>query len=365
MKKFLFFAALAGVALTGCVNDENEAAQTGQKQRLVFDLPVMKTQTKANVNGEIAGVTYPTAENFHVFCKSYKGNFNGWNNSTEVADYFSSEGEVATADGITGYWSTETTHYWPEIEYNLAFAAYSPAEMTTAPTAISYTETGLAITGFQTETVTDNQYDLMYSARVVDRNKNNNANSAVPLVFNHALSSIVFSSQKSQEDIEYVITGVEVAGTFYQKGDFKQNIVETTGTDYSETSVPAWENMSEISSVTYTPTIEDFDVPTTPEEFTNGTSALLLIPQNVPADATVTINYNKTTNVGSNNEKTMSASATIKLSDFRTADNAEVTTWEIGKRYIYRIQFGQNTKIYFEPSVTDWTPGATMIYTIN
>ena len=96
MKKLLFLAALSSVALTSCVNEELENMET--QQALKFDVPAL-SQTKANVFGEIDGTVYPAAENFVVFCKSYKGAFTGW---TNTSDYFAANGEVASNNATVG-----------------------------------------------------------------------------------------------------------------------------------------------------------------------------------------------------------------------------------------------------------------------
>ena len=375
MKKMLFGAAMLCVALTGCENEDFTAAT--QSQVLRFDAPAMVKTTRANVMGEISGVKYPEAENFTVFCKSYTGKFNGWTASDDAEDYFAVEGEVASSGftvGTGNYWATAVTHYWPEIEYSLAFAAYSPAELgaAAATATISHTAQGLQIENFKTEADADEQYDLMYSDRKYDLNKTN-ANSAVPLVFNHALSSIVFSSQKASTDVDYEITKIEVKGKFSQEGDFNQGITEVAASGssvYSETAVPTWSNLvSATTDVTYAPNFSTFSVPAgSPAPFTSGNSAMLLIPQSVPEDATVTVYYTKITNPGTAAEKEMETVAEIKLRDFEYVESGashKITNWEMGKRYVYRIAFGQNTRIYFEPSVVDWVQMPTLVYTIQ
>ena len=197
MKKMLFLAAVSAIALTSCVNEENFEGPKPQAQVMRFDAPVMK-QTRANVMGEIQGHLYDKAEDFKVFCKIYEGTFAGWESAT---DYFKTEGDVATNEGgESSYWATESEYYWPEAQHNLAFAAYSPAVMEPSPTGdIEHTENGLQIEGFTTATDANKQYDLMYSDRILDRNRTNNGSVAVPLIFRHALSSIVFSSEKEDD----------------------------------------------------------------------------------------------------------------------------------------------------------------------
>ena len=359
MKKMLFLAAVSAIALTSCMNEENFEGTKPQAQVMRFDAPVMK-QTRANVKGEITGVKYDVRENFVIFSKIYKGTFTGW---AGTKDFFSAGGDVATNEGNESqYWSTATTYYWPDHEYNLAFAAYSPAEMIPAPASIKMTEKGLQIADLKTADNADDQYDLMYTDRVIDRNKSNNGSSAVPLVFRHALSSIVFSTEKEDENVDYVITDATLSGNFVQEADFNQNIVEA---DNLTSGTALWENEETATAATYVPEFTDFHVTTTPTQFTQGTSALLLIPQAVPADATVTIKYTKTTNKGTANEDTTENTIDVNLSLFSQENGNKITTWEMGKRYVYRIAFGQNKKIYFEPKTEDWVQEPTLIYVIQ
>lgn len=365
MKKMLLFAAVSAIALTGCVNEDfNYEQPENQPQLMRFDAPVMK-QTRANIIGEISGVKYPAAENFIVFCKSYTGSFKGWTNSDDVTDYFNSKGDTVRNESYmtpelvdSKYWVTDSAYIWPAKSYNLAFAAYSPAKLTTEPTSIAHTEKGLQITGFHTEEDANEQYDLMYTSRKYDMNSLTNGNASVPLVFHHALSSIVFSSQKSDINAEYHIDSVKINGDFIQTADFDQNIDETSNLAEGDAM---WSfNPASASNITYKPNFPSFNVPSAaPAQFTSGTSALLLIPQDVPDNATVTVYYKM---------NGMEAEETIELKKF-TYDNGgtltTINTWEKGIRYVYRIAFGKNERIYFEPSVTDWVQHTTLIYTIN
>lgn len=348
----LFFAAMSAIALTSCVNEDSNYEQPQQAQVMRFDAPAM-LKTRAKVKGEITGVHYNVEEEFTVFCKYYKGNFTNWESAE---NYFNAAGETAKNEGSgSQYWSTQNTYYWPEIDYNLAFAAYSPAELTTAPTSIAHTNDGLQIVGFQTEDNADAQYDLMYSNRLVDRNKANNGSSAVNLVFNHALSSIVFSSEKEDENVNYVITDLKLHGTFVNKANFNQNLAG----EKAIWSEPAAKELE------FAPFFNDVNVTTVPTQFTQKESALLLIPQEVPAEAAVTIVYNKITTDADGNTTTLENTATIKLADFAKEDGNKITAWEMGNRYVYRIAFGQNKRIYFEPTTTDWVQEPTLIYTIQ
>lgn len=351
MKKFMLFAAMASVVLTSCVNEDMEVMESASKKAISFDMPVMKPTRLA---GEIDGTTYPTTETFKVFCKSYTGAYTDW---TAGTDYFAAAGEDVALNA--GNWSTTTVHYWPELGNNLAFAAYSPAAAS-ADGAFAQTQTGLTITNFSTQDDVANQYDLMYTPRVVDKDKDDAA-TPVPLVFKHALTSVVFKATKTDADATYTIKSLTVNGLVSTTGNFNQNIPTPEALDGTATWTPAAATAKDYSILTAkTIDVAQAGTALTGNGSADGAStALLLIPQGVDANTTVTITYTKKT--GSN---TLDATATIKLNDFVDGTSTPATTWVMGNRYIYNITFGANKPIYFAPSVTDWNDVA-LNYTIE
>lgn len=362
MKKNLFLAALASVALASCVNDESNAI-VDAPQPLRFDAPVMTTQTRA-YNGEIAGVVYPTDESFQVFCRIYnnENGFKGWmsNGTYTATDYFAPDGEKASHDA--SYWKTSTLHYWPSAGHALAFAAYSPDKSRlNSEATVTYGADGLTITNFSPASTSEEQYDLMYSDRVYGLTKENNGKSHVSLTFHHALASIVFSTSEAAEGMSYKITDLEITGTIHPTGTFTQNLNESTNV-----ADPEW-TTSGSTTVNYEPEIPTtrVNVTNTPTIFTAGESAMLLIPQDIPNDAKVIVEYEATTETAP--ITTTEHTAEILLKQFMLVDNATQTIdkWEMGKRYIYRISFGETSHIYFKPSVTEWESGGTAVYTIN
>jgi hypothetical protein len=343
---------MASVVLTSCVNEDKEVMESASKKAISFDMPVMKPTRAA---GEIDGTVYPTTETFKVFCKSYTGAYTDW---TTHADYFAAAGEDVAYNNGSSKWSTNPVHYWPELGNKLAFAAYSPA---TASGTFAQTQTGLTITGFSTEDNVANQYDLMYTPRVIDLDKNS-AGTDVPLVFKHALTSVVFKATKTDADATYTIKSLTVNGLVSTTGNFNQNIPTPAELDGTAT----WTNLATATDMTYSILADKtIDVAQAGTALTGvgstagATTALLLIPQGVDANTTVTITYTKKT--GSNS---LDATATIKLNDFVDGTSAPKTTWEMGNRYIYNIIFGANKPIYFAPTVADWNDVA-LSYTIE
>lgn len=213
MKKFMLFAAMASVVLTSCVNEDKEAMESASKKAISFDMPVMKP-TRAEL-GEIIGTDYPETESFKVYCKSYTGAYAGWDGA---ANFFATAGEVVSYNDISTKWTTTNAYYWPELGNNLVFAAYSPADAVTDGT-YTQTDEGLQIANFTTAAA-NSQYDLMYTARVADKNKGNNGDVAVPMVFKHALTSVVFSAVAADDKATYKIKSLTVNGDIVTSGNF-------------------------------------------------------------------------------------------------------------------------------------------------
>lgn len=359
MKKFMLLTTVVGLALTSCVND-TEVAPSPNRPLVSFDSPVMRS-TRAKYNGEIQGTAYPTSEDFTVFCKLHAGDYAGWEH-TSASDYFQANGDVAKHDNSNSYWVTTNTYYWPDAGYKLSFAAYSPADLGNGA-VVTRTATGFSIKDFRVSDISDNHYDLMYTGTVANSVYNGQA---VPLQFRHAMSSIVFSSSKENDDVTYEITDLKLLGNLYAVGDFSQKLVENFSAGYTETESPSWDfkGRSKVA-VSYEPTFAAFEVPASaPMIFTENESAILPIPQEIDESVVVNISYTKTVNDGST--KTYHT-AEIKLKEFVNVNDGTTVTerWEVGKRYIYRIEFGQNKRIYFNPSVTEWETGGTYRYTIN
>lgn len=361
MKKFMLFAAVASVAFVGCVNDET-MEMVPQAKKISFDNPVMATQTRADVTGEIYGATYPGDEEFVVYAVQHNGNMTSWN---DAAGFWTSDKTVGitVTQESTDHWEDITTkdYYWPKASnetVKLSFAAYSPAVLD-AGTA-SYGNAGLTITGFTVNDAVNKQVDLMYAERVT--NQTETSDGGVGITFKHALSSIVFAARDNDDAASYKIKSISVKGTFRVTDTFNETVAD--GATYSST--PAWTKTGSGTEKTYPVWSGEFDVPTAnAKEFTGGNeaglpkTALLFIPQNAPSDAEVTITYFRDVEYGEDREYTI----TKKLSEFLNAGIA-ITEWGIGKRYIYTFQFGGTKKIFFKPTVDGWVNQTAVSVTI-
>lgn len=369
MKRILLVATMASVALASCVKDES-VDLTQQAKKLSFEAPVMGTQSRA-VYGEIYGTTYPTDENFVVYAVKHNDDLTTW----DAAAGFWTDNKatpITVAKENNSGWEEEngTDYYWPKAtdeDVKLSFAAYSPAGLPIGATA-SYGATGLTITNFTVADDVEEQIDLMFSDRTLNQTEADNA-SGVSINFNHALSSIVFSAVENDANAGYQITGITIQGDFVTKATFNEAVTDGPTYVYSvggtgNTAVPAWSNPTTTNDQQYTPTFTAYTVTGDATEFTGGNvdnqtggnvankaeTAILTIPQEIPAEATVTITYVYTPDngVGGTYNKT------VNFSEFITT-GTPITAWEVGKRYTYLFQFGGTQKIFFKPTVKDWT----------
>ena len=406
MKKRLLAVALAGVALVGCVKNEDGTLVKQEGVKIAFDTPLTyDNSTRANVHGEIGHhtyegtttvYTYPKEENFVIFGVKYANteDFAGWDATPGIApvsfngatvSYYSDVDGWAPKDGSGGY------YYWPD-NMKTAFAAYSPAVLEQAAdwdpaTKVSYGKTGLKIEDFQVPADAANHFDLMFSKRIVDKTSADmlhgaNYYSGIPITFQHALSSIRFSL-KNDTGLSVILTGITITG-LKDKGTFNENIPSTmdvdgtyeraaTATDDTKVN-PKW-TLDDGSNATYTVyskgssdgiqfPLEAQYISSLSANVENDIShSLLVLPQPVTDNIQLTISYlvngvsNSKTVLLNKGEKTTSTPA--------NKQEINISNWEMGSRYTYRLHYSKATsdkdKIYFSPETDGWQEGEVIV----
>ena len=181
MKKVLFFALAAGVALAACT--KNQVKPVDVDQEITFETAVYKASSKVLISTN----TYPDGATFGTVA---------YRESSGNPKYFG-PAEVSYKND-KNYWSTATAYYWP-VNDALTFMSYSPYKYQET----GYTDTPVNVTElyntikFADYNVQDHQdTDLM----VAEIKKGQKANSTqaggtwqkgVPTVFHHKLSQIV------------------------------------------------------------------------------------------------------------------------------------------------------------------------------
>lgn len=356
-----------------CSCTKVDVRTTEQPEReICFSEPVVSTMTKA-VTGEINGL-YPVDESFGVFSIYHQNTFSGWANGTRyiAGAEFSYDASLDDDDSDgRGGWSGG--YFFPKTGY-LSFAAYSPFDAHSntpgdGTGTFAYgpsgenTSKGLTITDFTVAADPAEQFDLMYSERIYDRQtsieEGEEYYEGMELVFHHALSSIRFNVQKKEEYPGHIFTLTNISiGDVKYKGSFAENVVNETSSTYS--SVPAWDvddakvstpYMLEIDSNPETSEVEPLTVTKYgTANFHEVPQGAILMPQVFKegsdvknGDAYIVIDY--MVNV-EGFEHPVTQTATVRLS-------AITDIWEMGKRYIYNIILGYDT-ITVSPTVPGW-----------
>ena len=355
MKKFFFIAAIASAALVSCT--KNEVITVADQHEITFSAPVVGPQTKAQY-GEI-GVNYNASEHFGVYAVHTPEELTTW---AAGSLYMGTPNATGAAEGLEvlkaageNYWAPTAPYYWPKEGY-LSFAAYSPIDVTGT---VTYGATGLSVLGHTVSANTAEHVDFMYAPRVYNRQSSteetNDVNGAagnkhnyegVNILFNHAMSSIVFKVARAKDiDATTVISLNRLTITKpCMTADFAETI--TDGATYKAS--PVWSNFTN-----NTENLVTYNVPvaltTTLKEYVNKTGEVdndvILIPQDITNDMDVIIDYTIFTPGGHSVEQ----KTKIDLNA-----TGRPTKWEIGKRYTYNITIGLD-EVIFDPAVTDWS----------
>lgn len=352
MKKTLFAAALASVALAGCVKNEAEIVQNADS-KITFAAPLVSSITRV-YTGEITN-PYPDNENFVVFAKLYSGNYDYWRSGQWYMGSDEGGVEVSYKGGDIKGWTPKSgiDYYWPK-NGKLTFYAYSPSDYDSWKPLISDGQMKASEVTIPNDT---HNVDLLYSELAKDKiaNDNTNGNNVTPptpgvvgsteyngveLKFKHALSSIKFKVKLSRiyESAEIALKSI-VLKEVKSKGNFSWDINNAT-------AIPQWGLPSD--PLAYTLVSDSSQIINSTESAdVDNSSWMILMPQkldNVVASVTYTIKDG----AGQVREFTTD----IKLADLNYGTQTE-KSWLLGKRYIYTITFSLQT-IIFDPTVSDW-----------
>lgn len=383
MKKFFFFAAMAGVALVGCV--KNEPVEVAKQAEITFASPVVGLNTKA---AEEVWNNYPTDHDFKVYARHYDETYTTWD-----AGFNYMNGVVV--NHANGTWAPATPYYWPNG--TLTFIAYAPSSV-----AATINASGVNFADYTIPTDATKQQDLLFSERAYNKTASNvdetvangttgstedvvnDPYKGVHIAFKHALSSIVFSARTKYDyaanGTTVTLTGISIS-KIGSMGDFTEGITDgnnaASNASWGTPEAVATYSVTADKALTTTAYWTAFDLTqaTVPSDVKDGhrNTDFILLPQtlsvNAGEEAMLTVNY---TLKHKDQTEALAQTASVVLSH----DN--VREWIMGKRYIYNIIIDLGTHsdddpddpgvndgiITFEPFVTDWvdvTPGVDFV----
>lgn len=312
MKKNLWFAALALVAMTSCSNDD--VMDVANNKAIEFKSFVNKNVRAAQGAQEVSNV-----ENFYVF------------------------GEYGDAEGSYGnqVYKNElqsTAYYWVDEKY-YSFGAYSDGTANAILSNASFNANEGTLT-FPDYTAEDTK-DLVAAVAKVQCTA---PTSKVSLTFNHLLSQVKFTFTTTDAD-SYKLTISDLKVHAAKTGTGTYNGTATWTSTYNQTDVYTYEPIDDVSASASVKSAV--------------TESKLVIPQGNTDQLEVTFTATIT------DEKDFTKSANFK-GTLAVAENVAGTSaaniWKPGFRYNYTAEINgdkidpslESHKIQFTPSVESW-----------
>ena len=360
MKKYLFMAAVAGLTLTSC-SQEELSVPTAENNEITFALPVVGKNTRAvtetGIDYAVEGQETDEKYDFGVWAK--------YNNTTSTSTSWTAGqfyiGKDATDDhgvkasyksSVSG-WAFATPYYWPK-NGDLSFIAYAPWSVNANATV---TGKGIKFTNYTVGDAAD--VDLLFSE--VARNKKSstdefttNRYKGVHIQFKHALSSVRFAVKTAgdYDGTTIKVKNIKVLNA-YSVGDFDQGLADNATAETADGN-PCWSGQKQERSYTAfnsgTPdkeiTVEDGDAKYVHNGNTTATTNktdLILLPQALVHTGANTVTVEVTYTITSPSGNVLEQVTTLPLSG----------EWFRGYRYTYKIVFGLD-EIYLDPTVDTW-----------
>ena len=348
MKKYLFLAALVGVAFTSCVKNE-EFAPKPQKE-ISFEVANYVHSTRAN-----------SAFNYTSFAAS------AWvTDDATKALFLDKEVTKQTIDG-TPVWKTAETYYWP-LEGTVDFICYYP---TTVKPSITNDYAGADKLIYTDYIVAD--VDVMYSDKAIRYSANKSATdngtdfgigsygfTGVPTLFHHALAKLNFKVQNGNYDdgVYYWVVTVKAitANNIHKKG----SVTLTHNGNVSPSTYGNWKLPANNVWTPSTPAVTtDYTWDPTDDVVLNHETAtafdartVYVMPQTLATGGqTVTVVYTV-------DQIRKLDSAVISSKDYNPTLDLYSTTlehWQMNKDITYTLSFNpKGEMILFAPAVEDW-----------
>ena len=350
MKKILFLASLAAVAMTSCTSESNEYVGNDNTPKEIAFMPLAQKATRANAFSPFSETAFPDNYTMEV-----SANLNG--GGVYFSDVLFSKGEGTTWKG---------GQYWPLSACTLNFLAVT--NWTTTPTSVvstAFTDgakqatvtlgnnqpTDLTAPSAQTGA----QHDLMYAvgrgivsqSTVISYTGNEAGNAApVDMIFKHALAWVNFTVKTNASYTGFKLRYIKLLDAYYGGTYTLDNTTNYNyaydGSTYNSRTATAitgtWSSPTNQGASIAVPgwTGASTDLTTTPVPVGNG---LVVVPTNgiTPAENSFTgfeIGYSFN---GQNFTYTYSNNVVL----------------EQAKKYTYAINFTL-TEIEINPSVTNW-----------
>ena len=332
MKKILFLASLAAVAMTSCTSESNEYVEDNTPKEIAFKALAQKPTRAAITDG-----VFPTTETMQVAAYDVTHNRTFFVGTTFT--YNNAGGAAASS----GHWGGNPAQYWPLEPVYINFLAYANVQG-----SASFDNTTPASAA--TINMTDNsveQKDLMYAranAEVTGSVGSLSIPATITLPYVHAQSLIVFNIQASDAGsaTSVALTDIKINNAYFS-GTYNithANYNQNTGQSASGSWTTS--NTNQITSVTI-----PGSTGTTLSTTSSSAGSIMVVPL---ASGNSFDNFTITYTIGGQSYTYTYTPASLTL-----AQNT---------KYVYNITFTAH-EIFIDANVSTWSEGTGGSVTIG
>lgn len=352
MKKSLFLAALATIALASCTQNESIV----ERQEIGFS----PLQYKAvNSKAIIEGNKYPSDLAFGL----YAYHSDGTNNNVYINN------ATCSYDATAKTFVSNPVAYWP-LSGTLGMVAWSPSSI-----GASYTlaEKKLSVL-FAAAGREANPVDLMYSTPLTGLTKDDqtvgydakednvvDGGNGVGITFNHALSQIVVNAKVAQAyaGATFTINSISLQG-------MNDNATLTVTEGGNQVTSWVWDDTKKEDNAVFKILDQDQQANYTTADAPQFGDAVLVIPQELREKTSqqstqqLKITYSMTVDPGTPNDATDDVTtSTTKYVDLNSGTNDALTKLDMGKKYTLNLTLYAD-RILYSPSIEeDWSDGGS------
>lgn len=344
MKKYLFLAALVGVAFTSCVRNEEFAPKT--QKEISFEVANYVQSTRVGA--------FDTTQSFGAYV---------WHNDGSTLTLMN--GAAATVSYSAPNWVPTPTLYWPTTG-SVDCQAYYPTSLkpTMDAAGLTLTYPTYTVLNAAEDAAAVPAHDVKYANRAhrYTENKSYEGFTGIPTLFNHALAKLNFkvalNDTEGLADVVWTatVTQITVEGV-YDTGYLELTTSVPGGTieaqsNWTLPSPAIWTKDGDTKAVARnwveTVSLTETDNGVNAKTFDAGETYYVL-PQTIEDNVQKgTITYSLTQSVGgvsTTTNHTKSFNFYGKLLD----------NWEMNKNITYTLTIvPQTNKILFAPAVSDW-----------
>lgn len=189
MKKILYFAAIASLAMISCAKDNTKEVNMGR----AIDFRVAATRATETTTDNLESIWVTAVSE------------SGTNHFSKVN--FTKEGS---------FFVTPNAYYWPTDGSSLQFYAYAPAEDALDAESLTLDANTQKLTGFSPKNAIEDQLDFTFA---VASGSKADAENGVELLFDHALTQVEIKALSNNTGYKHMVKGVRI-GKVVSKADF-------------------------------------------------------------------------------------------------------------------------------------------------